>query len=155
MVGIMDPILKKLLTDNLKHFFKYSSWTTIIIAFAVWPLPGIKDNPTGFQYFHNHAEKYILINREAIYNNRDTFSHGFQKVSSEWNVYLLEGLILQTRDSINIEPEVKESILRIYEDDLKRKKEDVKKEMELIDQLNTEFSGYGLASKRRKEANFN
>jgi len=56
--------------DSLKRLgIKSGSLTAIIISFALVPIPGWKDNPTGFQLLHEHSARWIVFLRDSVDNN--------------------------------------------------------------------------------------
>ena len=131
--------------ELIKSAFKNFSFAAIVIAFAVWPLPGIEGNPTGFQLFHSHAVKYISLNAMAISNTHETMIAMDDRKGFEFDRFHIEELMLRVEESEKITPERKEALLKRYERKLERIEKSLEKKNDRIDELNGLWSGYGYA----------
>lgn len=129
-----------------KSLGKNLSFAAIVIAFAVWPLPGIEANPTGFQLFHNHATDLLMVQSDAIVNNRGVMAQNKKQTATQFNIYLLEGLIMSTEESSKLTPEVRASRLQRLSDELKIERKKIINQFDKLDKLESDWSGYGLAS---------
>jgi len=134
----------------VKEIFKQlgiKKWSLVafLALFALAPLPGFEGGPTGLVLVHNHAERYIKRNEQAIANNHESAAHHKDKMGDQFNIYLIRNLIHQTEESTKLSPEVKASRLRRYENELNRHEKSIHDHNKRLDKLNSLWEGYGIA----------
>lgn len=57
--------------DSLKRLgVKRGSILALFVAYAVVPIPGLKGNPTGALWTHDHASRYVRVNKINLNNHK-------------------------------------------------------------------------------------
>lgn len=128
------------------------SLVAFLALFALWPLPGFKDNPTGLLLAHNHAERYINRNKNAIITVYETTIAMDERKGLEWRAIMLEKLILEARRS-NMPKTEKEAVIQGYEFRLERENKRLDKKNDKIDDLQSEWNNYGIAKSGDQTSN--
>ena len=136
--------------DVLKSWGKQFSLAAIIIAFATFPLPGFEGNPTGFKYFHDHAEKWIKRNEQAISNTHETVVAMDDRKGLQFQIWQLETLILQVEESEKLPEDRKTRLINRYEKKLDGIEKKLEKKDDRIDELQGLWSGYGIAKAKEE-----
>lgn len=125
--------------DSLKRLgIKRGSLAAIIISFAIVPLPGWKDNPTGFQLFHEHSARWVRFLRESVENNTrmiatidskaETLTH-YENIKREYRVHerMLYDLV---DDHGNFKSDFKRKRWERRDEEIKNEVDRLRKELE-------------------------
>lgn len=134
-----------MITKVLKWLYSKSVGAALLLSFAVIPLPGFENNPTGFKLVHDHAEEWIGRNTIAVSNNRESFIAMDDRKGIQFQLWQLETLILQTNESEKLTNDKRERLLDRYEKKVDRLEEKLDTKNDRIDELDGAWGEYGIA----------
>lgn len=132
--------------DSLKKLgIKKGSTLALLLSFALVPLPGLKDSPTGMMWVHDHGMRYILENRKAIFAVRGEGIESRAMLRGEFSIYLLQDRRIKVMESSRL-TEVEKSIeLQKIMDELEKHERRLDKSLEKLENLDSFLSGYRIA----------
>ena len=119
-----------------------------VVLVAIWMVgtKEVKDGKTAIQLFHDHAEKYIVKNREGLNIamaksdcKHDINSHQFHKYQAEsalYKLYGLEGKMDETERQIQLDKKRRE--VEEHEGKLKEAEE-------MLDKISNKFTEHRVA----------
>lgn len=122
-----------------KLFVKWGSLSTAFIA-AVWLIgtTPVKDGKTSVQMFHDHAERYIIHNREAVQVTMDYGRTEIYIKDRQFKKYLKQDQLLKLYQLEGKMPEdARQRMIIETQDELERHikdVEDAEKKLEMIGQ---------------------
>ena len=120
------------------------SLVAFLALVALWELPGFEGNPTGLMLLHIHAERYIKRNEQAIVTTYETTVAMDERKGSEFHIFKLESLILQTELS-TVPQNKKDAIIKRYQFKLDRWNKILDRKNDKLDKLESEWNNYGIA----------
>ena len=132
--------------DSLKKLgIKKGSTLALLLSFALIPLPGLKDSPTGMMWVHDHATRYIVQNRHAILATRSEGIETQKLMNSQFSVYLLQDRRLKVMESSRLTEVEKHIELQKIMDELEKHDRRLDKSLERLEHLDSFLSGYRIA----------
>ena len=132
--------------ETLKKIgLKYGITATLLFAFATYPLPGLQGNPTGLIAVHNHAQRYIQQNKAMVLAVRSESMEVQKLMNSQFSVYLLQDRRLKIMESVRLTDIEKSVELQKITDELEKHEKRLYKSIEKLEDLDSHFSGYGIA----------
>ena len=132
--------------DSLKKLgIKKGSTLALLLSFALIPLPGLKDNPSGLMWVHDHGARYITENRQAILAVRGEGIEFQKLLRSEFSVYLLHDRRLKVMESTRLSAPEKSVELQKIMDELQKHERRLDKSLDKLEHLDSFLSGYRIA----------